>query len=138
MNRVLDTLFDIYANEMEIASACYEMMGRLLDKKYVKERVEIAQLSDVYIYGGGYLGIQLYNSISQFTNVIDVVDRKGKLILDICDIPVISLEKFKCVYEGQMVVITPVKFYKSIYEELAKFIPEKKIIYLSELLGGIL
>ena len=50
----------------------------------------------------------------------------------------ISLEKFKCVYEGQMVVITPVKFYKSIYEELSKFIPEKKIIYLSELLGGIL
>ena len=134
----LENLLNEYAYESEIFSASYELMGQMLDRKYVKKRVEMFELSDVYIYGGGYLGIQLYNAINKLVNVLSVVDKNGKLILEISDISVIDLDEFRAVYRQQRVIITPIKHYKSIYKELSEFVPKDKMIYLGELLGGIL
>ncbi len=132
----IDELLDAYAYEMETVSSGYEMMGRMLDRKYVESRLKLAGLSDMYIYGGGYLGIQLYYAISRSVNVFGVVDKSGRLLLDVPDIPVVSLEKFAEIYEGQNVIITPVKFYQSIFRELSEFVPEGKLMYLGEFLGG--
>lgn len=132
----MDELLDIYAQELDILSASYEMMGQMLNKEHLKARIEILKLSDVYIYGGGYLGIQLYNAIKPFVNILNIVDKSGKLLADIPDISVISLDRFKDVYRQEQVIITPMKHYKSIYLELAEFVPEDKLLYLGELIGG--
>lgn len=129
-------LLDVYASEMEIASAGYEMMGRMLDRKYLESRLKMAGISNMFIYGGGYLGIQLYYAINQSANVLGVVDKSGKLLLDIPDIPVISMEGFSEIYKGQDVIITPIKFYQSIFESLSDFVPEGRMMYLGEFLGG--
>lgn len=134
----LEKLLDACTYELEIFSSCYKMMGQMLDNEYVKSRIEMLSLSDIYIYGGGYLGIQLYNTINQYANVLSIVDRSGKLLIEVSDIPVITLDEFKSVYNGQKVIITPVRHYKPIYMELSKFISKDNIIYLGEFLGGIL
>ena len=95
-------------------------------------------VSHVYIYGGGYLGIQLYNAINQFVNILSVVDKSGKLLVKCPDISVINLKEFKAVYGQEKVIITPIKHYKPIYTEVSEFVPKDKLIYLGEFLGGIL
>lgn len=134
----LDEILEEYAYESEIFSASYELMGQMLDREYVKNRLEMLELFDVYIYGGGYLGIQLYNAINLFVNILGVVDKSGKLLLEISDIPIIDLNEFRSQYRQQRVIITPIKHYKSIYKELSEFVPKDKILYLGEFLGGIL
>lgn len=134
----LDKLMDTYEYESELFLIGYEMMGRMLDREYVKERTEMLKESQAYIYGGGYLGIQLYNAVNQFVNILNVVDKSGKLLIDIPDIPVINLKEFKAVYGQETVIITPIKHYKSIYTELSEFVLKDKLIYLGEFLGGIL
>lgn len=128
-----DALIDLYGYRAEIFSKSYYMMGRLLDKNFVKKEVERKQLSDVYIYGGGYLGIQLYRALSPLVNVLSLVDIRGKLVInDIIDIPVIGIEDFQCQYENQYVIITPLKFCREIFSELRATVPEDKIILLQE------
>lgn len=133
----LEELLDMYSYEWDIYLSSYDMMGRMLDRKRLKERVKKAGISEAYIYGGGYLGIQLYNAVNSFINVLSVVDKSGRLLVDVPGIPVISLDEFKLVYKNQKVIITSVKHYKAIYEELSAFVPEDRLLYLGELLGGI-
>ena len=44
-----DDLIDIYGYQSEIFSKSYYMMGRLLDKNFIKEEVQKRELSDIYI-----------------------------------------------------------------------------------------
>ena len=67
-------LIDIYGYQAEIYVKSYTMMGRLLYPDFVKQITENGNLSDIYIYGGGYLGIQLYRAISPIVNVLSLVD----------------------------------------------------------------
>lgn len=128
-----DELIDSYGCQIEIFSKSYYMMGALLDKNFIKNEVEKRQLKELFIYGGGYLGIQLYRAISPFANVLSVVDKKGELLIhDIEDIPVMNMKTFQCRYKNQPVVVTPLRFYREIFEELKKFVPEERIIFLQE------
>lgn len=130
-----DELIDYYGYQLEIFSKSYNMMGRLLDKNFVKKAMEKKLLSDVYIYGGGYLGIQLYLAISSFVNVVSVVDKSGKLMISMEEIPVIDIINFRKQYKDETVIITPLKYYSEIYHELIEFIPDDKIVFLEEF-GG--
>lgn len=128
-----DELIDIYGYQAEIYGKSYSMMGRLLDPNFVKQMTEKGNLSDIYIYGGGYLGIQLYRAISPIVNVLSLVDKKGKLLIDgIDDIPVMNMDNFQKEYNNQVVIVTPLKFYREIYHELKEFVSEDKIIFLEE------
>lgn len=131
-----DELIDLYGYESEIFSKSYYMMGRLLDSSFIKNEIETRKWRDIYIYGGGYLGIQLYKAASPYVNVLAVVDKKGKLLIDsIKDIPVIDADIFRNQYRGQPIVVTPLKFYKEIYHNLIEFVADDKIIFLEEF-GG--
>lgn len=131
----LDELLSIYSKQIDILSVSYDMMGKLLDKKRIKKNIEHLNLSDVYIYGGGYLGIQLYHAINEWVNIISVVDRNGVLMFDIPDIPVIDLDKFKRTYHDQPVIITPIKHYHEISQSLDSIVTAEKKIYLGEIIG---
>lgn len=128
-----DGLIDSYGYQVEILKKNYDMMGRLLDENFVKKEVEKRQLTEVFIYGGGYLGIQLYRVIKPFVNVLSVVDQNGKLLIDTIDnIPVMDMKTFRHQYGNQPVIVTPLKFYSEIFTELMEFVAEDKIIFLQE------
>lgn len=134
----LEELLEAYANEVDILSASYEMMGAMLNGSAVVSRLQKRGISELYIYGGGFLGIQLFRAVCEDLNVISVVDKSGGLIIDIPQtVPVIDLAGLEKEYAGQMVVVTPVKHFYAIQEDLKRFVPTEKILYLGELLGGI-
>ena len=131
-----DDLIDIYGYQSEIFSKSYYMMGRLLDKTFIEEEVQKRELSDIYIYGGGYLGIQLYKAIIPYVNVLSIVDQKGKLMIDMEDISIIDMCSFQAQYQDEIVIVTPLKYYREIYRDLRMFVAKDKIIFLEEF-GGI-
>ncbi len=130
-----DDLIDIYGYQSEIFSKSYYMMGRLLDKNFIKEEVQKKELTDIYIYGGGYLGIQLYKAIIPYVNVLSIVDQKGKLMIDMEDISIIDMCSFRDQYQDEIVIVTPLKYYREIYQELKTFVKDDRIIFLEEF-GG--
>lgn len=131
-----DELLELYLRESDLLFSCYEMMGRLLDKKQIEKRVKELELKKIYIYGGGFLGLQLYRAVENLLTVIAVVDKSGGLIHDLPEIPVIDYERFCQEYAGETVIVTPMKHYQRIYEDLSQFIPKEKIMFLGEFQGG--
>lgn len=130
-----DELIDDYGYHKEIYYKSYQMMGRLLDKEFIKREIIKQNFSDVYIYGGGYLGLQLYQTMGTFVNILSIVDKSGKLLIDIKDIPVIDISVLRNQYKKQPIIVTPIKFYREIYHELINFVPRDKIIFLEQF-GG--
>lgn len=132
----IDELIDIYGYSAEIYSKGYSMMGRLLDRDFVRSEVEKRHLSKLYIYGGGYLGIQLYRAIQPFADVVSVIDKRGKLRINIDDIPVMDMNAFCKSYRGEVVIITPIQHYREIHSELKEMVAEHDMIFLEEF-GGV-
>ena len=105
----------------------------------MKQRIELAKMENVYIYGGGYLGIQLYYAMKDMTNVEAIVDKSGGICIEDGDIPVISFEQMQSSYNGEKIIITPIRYYSEIKKELMQFsVEEKNILYLGEFLEGVL
>lgn len=125
-------LMDAYAYQSEIWSKAYQIMGWLLDKKRVSKEVERWNMSDIYIYGGGYLGIQLYQAIVLYANVLSVVDKSGKLKIEIEKIPVMDTKSLHKHYKDELVIVTPIQYYKEIYQDLQEFVPKDKIAFLGD------
>ena len=134
----LNEILEIYADDLSVAECSFEMMGRLLDTEYLKQRIDELRLKELYIYGGGYLGIQLYYACNNLVRVPAVVDKKGHLQLAIKHIPVIGADRLKEVYKGEKIVIASIRYYQEIRQELLSFISGNNIIFLGELLGGVL
>jgi len=132
-----EEIFELYVRDYRIESISYKMMGRLLETGWVRKRIELYHIEDVYIYGGGYLGIQLYNAISNIVNVKAVLDKNGRLSVDVEGIRTISLDAVRKEYSGEKIIITPVKYYETIKKDLLKFADEKEILFLGEFLEGI-
>lgn len=137
MLNIPDELLEVYADELAVAESSFEIMGKLLDRGYLKKRLEGWHLEEIYIYGGGYIGIQFYYACEKLARILSVVDKQGHLRLDLAGIPVTGLEGLKKVYKGEHIIITPVRYYQEIREDLLAFVPESKIIFIGELLGGI-
>lgn len=137
MDKEEELLLESYMEEADIITQCYNTMGRLLDIEQVKKRVEELGIESVYIYGGGYLGIQLYRAIKKLTKIISIVDKSGALLIDLPNVPIIDIESFKENYDGQIVIITPIKHYMNIYIELCEFVSKEKLMLLGQFLGGL-
>ena len=129
---IRDELIDHYGYMAELFSKSYEMMGRLLDRNFVKREVEKRQWSNLYIYGGGYLGLNLYFAIIPYVNVLSIVDKSGKLKIHMKDVPTINMDDFKSSYCGEPVIITPIQYYREIHQELQGIVTENNMIYLEE------
>lgn len=138
MTGLQEELIDAYAFEMNVSSSSFEYMGRLLDFKYVESRIQLLDVSEIFIYGGGYLGIQLYNAAGRYIKVLAVIDKKRRAQIKTLNIPVIDVAKFKDIYKGQKVIIASIRFYREIQRELLDFIPGDQILSIGEFLGGIL
>lgn len=139
MQTIQDKLIDAYAYEMKVAECSFQMMGKLLDVLYVKNRIDLFDLRDIYIYGGGYLGIQFYNAVKNHEPVrtLAIIDKKGKLSVEIPEIPVVNLEKFEEIYNGQKIIVASVRYFSEIERNLSSFVSTDRILFLGEFLGGI-
>lgn len=131
----LEKLLDYYTTQMEKEQYLHSMSVKMIDPDYMRQKTEALNGADVYIYGGGYLGVQLFKSVDGLLNVVSIVDKSGKLKWNIPDIPVMDIEAFRSCYEDEYVIITPINFYREIWTELSKFISENRLLPLSELLG---
>lgn len=138
MNEEIEKIFDYYVEEYKIQYFNYRMMGKLIETENVKERIKAFGFSEIYIYGGGYLGVQLYNSVKEFVDVKAIVDKSGVISVAVKGIKSMSLVDLREKYNGEKVIITPVKYYKEIKNDLEKFIDEKNILYLGEFLEGVI
>ncbi len=138
MLNIPDELLDAYAEELAITESSFEIMGQLLDQKHLKKRLDSLNVRELYIYGGGYLGIQFYRACENLMKVLSIVDKQRCLRLNIEDVPVIDLEGLKKVYKDEYIIITPVRYYQEIQQDLLSFVPKTKILFLGELMGGIL
>lgn len=134
----LENLVDYYAIDAEIMTCKFEMMGKMLDAELMRECILTLDTPELYIYGGGYLGIQLYKAICDIIKILAVVDRKGHLQVNHTNIPVINFGQLKKVYKDEPIIIASVQYYQEIRNSLCMFVPEYKIFYLGEFLGGIL
>ncbi len=138
MQNMPNELLDAYAEELAITECSFELMGKLLDQDYLKKRLDSLNTPALYVYGGGYLGIQFYRACEGLINILSIVDKQGCLRLDITDIPVTNLDGLKKVYKGENIIVASVRYYQEIQQDLLSFVPEAKILFLGEFLGGIL
>lgn len=132
----LEEIIKKYIYDYSVEHYSYKMMGKMLDKDYVKSRAELFDLHNIFIYGGGYLGIQLYNAFGGDIVVDAFVDSSCFLSVNL-DVDVINLETLKERYSGQKIIITPIRYYDEISKNLESFINKSNIIYLGEFLEGV-
>lgn len=128
-------ILEEYSIGYEVAIASYEIMGKMLDVNYVKERLKIFNIKSMYIYGGTYMGVQLYRSGREYVDVRGVVDKYGKVQDD--NISVMMLDEFYKKYEGEKIIITPMLFFDEICRDLAHVANRKNMIGIGELLLGL-
>lgn len=138
MSNEEELILDYYAQAYRLEMFSYRMMGKLLETDNVHNRLKKNNITELYIYGGGYLGVQLYNAVKPYVDVKAIVDKSGNLSVNVKGIPVISLDKLRTVYKNEKIIITPIKYYKMIKKELVEFINEDNILYLGEFLEGVI
>lgn len=138
MSEIQDALLDIYAYEKRVAECSYELLGKMLDPVAVQKGVDSLGASEIYIYGGGYLGIQFYRAASCFTHILAVVDRKKKLAFHNPDILLITPKQLQDRYHGEKIVVASVQYYEEIRERISLFVKPDHIIYLGEIFGGMM
>lgn len=131
----LEKILDEYVFNYRVEAESYRMMGMMLDEAFVRERLRLYNISDLYIYGGTYLAAQLYRAIQSKVNVKGIIDKNKQMVNP--NEPIFSLEEARKVYSNEKIIITPLKYYKEIYADLIQFVQEKNIIFLGDFLEGL-
>lgn len=136
MNEIEKQILEEYVDKFSVAAKSYELMGKMLDGKFVKERLDMFHIRDAYIYGGTYMASQLYRAAKNYINILGVADKVGKMLTDE-DIKILTLDDLRKCYDGEQVIVTPIRFYSQIKNDLIQFVDNKNIILIGELFEGI-
>lgn len=137
MNRIEEQILEEYAENYCIESKSYELMGKMLDIEFLRERCKLFDIFDTYIYGGTYLAAQLCYMMKNEINILGIVDKAGKVLIQ-SDIKVLDLSDLMEHYNGEKIIVTPIRYYMQIKEDLIRFADEKNIIFVGELLEGLI
>ncbi|MCI9141175.1 MAG: hypothetical protein HFH87_00965 [Lachnospiraceae bacterium] len=135
MNKIEKQILEEYSINYSIAAMSYEIMGIMIDARYVEERLREFNISSMYIYGGTYMGVQLYKIGKKVSNVCGIVDKYGKIVGNE-KISLMMLDELSRVYKGEKIVVTSIRFFKEICSELEMFVDRENIIGIGELLLG--
>ena len=136
MNKTEKEILYLYATDCSIGEISYSLMGKMLDERYVEERLKLFGIKEMYIYAGSYLAVQLYRIANKYISVKGIVDKNGKIPVS-DNIPVFLLEDLRKQYNGEKIIITSVRYYIEIEKELEQFIEKNNIIYIGELILGL-
>lgn len=130
-------ILEEYARDYSIELMSYEIMGLMLNDKYVEERLKLFNIKSMYIYGGTYMAVQLYRVGKKYTTIKGVVDKSGKIVLN-DKISVFTLNEFRERYCGEKVIVTPMRFFQEIRKDLGSFVDLQNILTVGELMLGII
>lgn len=133
MTKVEQNIFDSHVRREELFQIKFELMGQLLRLDTVKKIVDEHAWQSIYIYGGGYLGIQTCYAFRHFTNVVGIIDQVGELIIPKEDINVFLPKDLVEIHNDLPIIITPLEHAYIIQNELLKYMKEERIFYLNEL-----
>lgn len=136
MNKLEEKILEEYSIGYSAEVISYEVMGRMLDNRYTKERLQLFDIRSMYIYGGTYMAVQLYRIGKQYVDVRGIVDKYGKIIGN-HRIPVMMLDELKEKYAGEKIVVTPIRFFQEIKSEIEQFVNKEDIIGIGELFLGM-
>lgn len=135
MKKIEEQILEEYAREYNIASTSYELMGLMLNSQYVEERLKMFNLENVYLYGGTYMAVQLYRVGKEFINLKGIVDKSRKIVLNE-KVSVFTLNEFKEKYNDEKIIITPMRYFYEIKEDLRLFVNAENILGIGELMLG--
>lgn len=135
MNKIERKILEDYARDFNIAFESYKMLGMMLDENFVKERLKLFNIARMYIYGGTYMAIQLYRTGKKYTEIKGVVDKSGKIVMNE-NVTIILLDELRRIYNDEKIIITPLRYYLEIKQELEQFIKPNNIMGIGELLRG--
>lgn len=137
MEKVEKQILEEYVRDYNIELISYEIMGLMLNEKYVEERLKLFHVESMYIYGGTYMAVQLYRTGRKYATVKGVVDKSGRIVLN-DKVTVFTLNEFHKKYDNEKVIITPIRFFQEIRKDLETFIDLQNILSIGELLMGII
>lgn len=127
-------IYNEHIKKEELYRIKFELMGRMLDSTVISEIINYRKWKSMYIYGGGYIGIQAYYAFSPYTKISGIIDRSGGLMIPIKGIAVYSLEDFIKKYDDKSpVIITPLESAGVIYQNLTDSVSKERIYYINEL-----
>lgn len=136
MNEIEKKILEDYARDYNVEYKSYQMLGMMLDEKYIEKRLKIFDIKHVYLYGGTYMTVQFYRMGKKYTDIKGVVDKAGKLIINE-HIPVLLIDELKEVYNNEKIIITPLRYFQEIAQELSLFVNPENIMSIGEFLLGI-
>lgn len=136
MERVERQILEEYVKEYHIASASYEMMGLMLNDMYLRERFQLFHIENVYIYGGTHMGVQLYRMGRNHVNIKGIIDKAGKSVIKV-PISVLPLDTFQKQYQNEKVILTSIRFFQEIKQDLQMFVGPENILGIGEFLMGV-
>lgn len=137
MNKIEREIFENYARDYKIESISYQIMGMMLDEKYVAERLKVFGQNNVYIYGGTYMAIQLYRIGKKYIKIKGIVDKSGRMVMNE-KVSVMLLDELRQKYENEIIIVTPLRYFNEIKGELEQFVDTARIMDIGELLFGII
>lgn len=127
-------IYEEHIRKEELYRLKFELMGMLLDQTVIRSIIANRIWESLYIYGGGYIGIQAYKAFSRFVEIVGIIDRSGGLTIPIDGGKIYSLEEFVKEDDGRSpVVITPIESAQKIYQDLSDNVDEERIYYINEL-----
>ena len=136
LNKIEKQILEEYSIGYSVEAMSYEIMGKMLDEEFIEERLRKFEITNLYVYGGTYMGIQLYRIGRKYVNVLGIVDKYGKTLGNE-KISVMMLDELKEKYKDEKIVVTPIRLFKEIYGELEGFVDKKNIIGIGELVLGL-
>lgn len=136
MNKAERQILEGYVREYHIASASYEMMGLVLNDTYLRERFRLFHIENAYIYGGTYMAVQLYRAGKDYVNIKGIVDKSGGTVVQDL-ISVLPLDIFQKQYQNEKVIVTSIRFFQEIKQDLQQFIDAENILGIGEFLMGL-
>lgn len=136
LNKIEKQILEEYSIGYSVEAMSYEIMGKMLDEEFIEERLRKFEITNLYVYGGTYMGIQLYRIGIKYLNVLGIVDKYGKTLGN-DKTAVMMLKELKEKYKDEKIVVTPIRFFREICGELEVFVDKKNIIGIGELVLGL-
>lgn len=125
-----------YARCYDEYRSYYDVMCAMIDYKKIYTTIKSMGIGKLFIYGASYLGVMLYRALQSSQDVIALVDKKGVSVIDLPEINVIDINKFRSMYIDESVIVTVLRYGNAVLSDLSSFIPMHNIYMLGEIAGA--
>ena len=137
-------IIDAYAQSFVVKDLSYSLMSMMLDHDYLHRHMMDFGICRLYIFGGGPLGVQLYENTKDEFDVCGFIEEDGALYRNACygwgyripNMKVFSLDEFRRAYNSEHIVLSNLTNLEKDKKTIEEYVEESKIIYINELVYG--